>query len=105
MKKKEKLNNLIFNGFGDKKNYDEIKYGLNRARLLMLHHNVFDKAPVGSQYEMCMTIYIIATQSGTKKLHNFRILSRPEEKVFEYALDEGFVPLKNIDSEEPKLLK
>ncbi len=78
---------------------------MNRARCLMLKHIIFEKASATHQYDMCMTIYIIGTQSSTKAIHNFRIITKPEERTFEYSLDEGFEPLTTIDCNELKFLE
>ena len=105
MTKEEKFNDLIFKSFKGNDRYEFIKYGMNRARSLMMKHIVFENAAAHHQYDMCMTIYIIGTQSGTKAMHNLRIISKPEERTFKYALDEGFKPSESIDCTEVKLLK
>lgn len=105
MTKEEKFNDLIFKSFKGNDHYESIKYGMNRARSLMLKHIVFENASAHHQYDMCMTIYIIATQSSSKTMYNFRIIKRPEERIFEYALDEGFKPSESIDCTEVKILK
>ena len=104
MKKEEIFNNLIFESFKDKRHYEQIKHGMNRARSMMMKHTVFEKASAIAQYSMCMTIYIIATQSSTKALHNLKIINKPEEEIFEYAIDEYFEGPKIIESKEIKLL-
>jgi len=45
-------------------------------------HNSFAKLSAKKQYDYCVTIGIIVTQSATKEISNLSILSKNKNKVF-----------------------
>jgi len=86
----EIFDNHIFKLFHDEDNYDKLKHQLNRARSIMMErHECFRNKSAYRQFEYCVSICIIAVQTSTKDLRQFR-LSGDMNEVFKYALNEGY---------------
>lgn len=98
----KKFESLIFEAFKDSDNYDIIKYGLMKARSLMLKHQSFSNSSAQSQFDMCTTIYLISTQSSTKAICSLKIIATRSNEKFAYALDEGFEQPQIIEIQQIK---
>lgn len=105
MKLKEKqFEQLIWDSYSQLDNYDSMRYKLIRIRDIMSKsHKSFAELPAQKQYDYCITIGIIVVQSTTKDLRQLS-LSKNKNEVFEYSIDEGFVPPVPIELRTVKLL-
>lgn len=105
MKIKEKqFEQLIWDSYSQLDNYDSMRYKLIRIRDIMSKsHKSFTELSAQRQYDYCITIGIIVVQSTTKDLRQLS-LSKNKNEVFEYSIDEGFVPPVPIELRTVKLL-
>lgn len=106
MKLKEKqFEQLIWDSYSQLDNYDSMRYKLIRIRDIMSKsHKSFAELSAQRQYDYCITIGIIVVQSTSKDLNRLRVISKPKDEVFEYSIDEGFVPPVPIELRTVKLL-
>lgn len=89
-KKLKQFVKLIDKAYLQVKVYEKIMHQMLAARELMMKHDKFARSSAKVQYDMCVTIVLIATHSTHAVVHNTRILSRPEPKEFEYDLNKNY---------------
>lgn len=90
--KDKQFDKLIWDAYGQESDYDSLRYKLFRIKEIMSnHHKSFATLPTKQQFDYCITIGIIVVQSTTKDLRRFS-LNKPKDEIFEYSIDEGFVP-------------
>lgn len=82
----------IDDAFFQENSYEKMRHQLLHVRQKMSIHKSFSRQSVKAQFEQCVTILIIATQSQTDVIHNIRILRKPETKEFPYSIDYKFKP-------------
>lgn len=102
--KEKKFEQLIFNAYGQSANYDSMRHKLIRIRDIMSKsHKSFANLSAKMQFGYCITVGIIVVQSTTKDLRKLS-LGKKKNEVFEYSIDEGFVPPVPIELTILKLL-
>lgn len=96
--KTEKFNNLIFETYGQNKNFDMIAHNLKRIRKIMeSSHETFKLFSAKKQFDFCITIGIIVVQSTTYEIRNLGIIKKSENEILEYSVNEYY--------KEPKIIE
>lgn len=102
--KEKKFEQFIWDGYSQLDTYDSIRYKLIRIRDIMARsHASFSALSAKMQYSYCVTIGIIVVQSTTKDLRKLS-LSKDKDEVFEYSIEEGYVPPNTIKINQCKQL-
>ncbi|MFC0182728.1 hypothetical protein SAMN04515674_12149 [Pseudarcicella hirudinis] len=96
MKKDKQFEQLVFDYYGQDKNFDKLKYHLLRIRQMMSKHSYFKKMPAKEQFNQCGTIACIAYHTSRADLAEVSIRT-DKEKHFEYAVGEGYIPPSIVD--------
>lgn len=100
--KEKKFIKLIEESFLQSKYYDKTKYEYLRIRSIMIKDNPsFDNLSALNQLEYCSTILFMVKESTSKDINKLKLYNNKKNKVYEYAIDEGYVE-PNIVSIEDK---
>ena len=91
------LNELIFDGFGQDKNYHKIRHKLLNAHETMFEkHESFRLLPLEKQLDYCVTICAIVTDTVRQSVNEVKPLSKPNDTKYEYSIDRNWQELTPI---------
>jgi lysyl-tRNA synthetase class I len=93
MKKTQDFNKLIYQAYGAKDLYDKIGNQIKNVRETMSKHNEFKRLSAQSQFNLCCTICMIATQTSSELLN--KLNSKQLKEVFEYSINRKFQKNEN----------
>ncbi|MFY7827893.1 MAG: hypothetical protein ACOVQ4_12250 [Flectobacillus sp.] len=93
----KKFREWLFRDFGQDNNYDKITYRMLRCRRILSKNKVLAKLSEVDLYDVCITVFLIATQSERHAIRNFpSIFPKEHSEPLEYALEEGFKKVEPI---------
>jgi hypothetical protein len=104
--KNKKFEQLTWDAFSQKSNYNKVRHNMIRARDIMSNSNAsFQELPVEIQFDYCVTIVLIATHTALKDINKISIIKKANTESYEYSIDEGFVPPITIEINNKVVIK
>lgn len=94
----KKFKKMIFEKFGQDKNFDHLKLNIMNVRQTMLEeHACFKKMSLKKQFEYCATIGTIAIQTVLQHMNENRPLTFPEDKRYKFSIDRDWKKVECIE--------
>lgn len=90
--KKIEFERLVYRAYGVTDLYIKLGDQVNNVRQTMSKYNDFEKLTAKSQFDICCTICIIATQTSREDLEKVKLSGRESKEVFEYSINRNYVP-------------
>lgn len=87
MKKDIQFDQLINQQFGNSENFQKLKNQIKNVRQTMSKYDEFKKLKVKTQFEFCLTIAIIATQTANQSLQQIKLFGNVNTETLEYSID------------------
>lgn len=74
-----------------------LKYQLERVNRIMSGHSCFCALSAKKRFDMCVTICLIAVESGRYSINKIQVITKKEDKDFKYSTEQGFVQPQKIN--------
>lgn len=78
---------LIKQQFGNSEKFQKLENQIKNVRQTMSKYDEFKKLKVKTQFEFCVTIAIIATQTASQSLQGVKLLGNVNSETLEYSID------------------
>lgn len=89
---------LIFDAYGQNKNYDRLKHNMLNVRTSMLsRHADFKRMSLKKQFEYCETIGVIAVHTLLQHMNENRPLTKPKDVYYKQSIDRDWNDIKYIE--------